>query len=99
MSSPLNEFKYDSYYDNDFDLYDFIDSVDLWLAEAEVQPEITEEPIAFTPKKRKITTPQAKKPKKNYTMQLMELKQEIKDLRQEIEVRDAQLLSLIRQKS
>jgi hypothetical protein len=97
MDSLSNEYTYDNYFDNDYDLNDFIDAVDLWLAET--APSVVEEPIIVTTKKRKTATSQPKKPKKNYTMQLMELKQEIKDLRQEIEVRDAQLLSLIRQKS
>jgi hypothetical protein len=97
MDSLSNEYVYNNYFDNDYDLNDFIESVELWLAEAE--PNVVEEPTIPTTKKRKTPATQPKKPKKNYTMQLMELKQEIKDLRQEIEVRDAQLLSLIRQKS
>lgn len=97
MSHLLDEFSYDNYFDDSFTLNDFITNVELWLEQT--PSEQAEEPVEPTSKKRKTPSVQAKKPKKNYTMQLMELKQEIKDLRQEIEVRDAQILALIRGKT
>lgn len=84
-------FNIETYFNSEFDLFDFFDVVESF------DVPITSEVVQI--KEEKSTERPLKKQKKTYAIQIMELKQEIMELRQEVEMRDAQLLSLIRQKT
>jgi ribosomal protein L29 len=76
----MSAYCYDDYFNETFDLDDFLNVVTALDANLNLQKPIK---------------PLKKKTKKSYAVQIVELKQEIMDLRQEIEARDSQLLSLL----
>lgn len=77
-------FSYENYFNEFFELQDFYDVVDSLVVD--VKPvEIVEQP--------------KKKAKKSYAVQIGELKQEIINLRQEIEIQNHQMLCLIGEKT
>lgn len=77
-------YSYETYFNEFFELQDFFDVVDSLVIEVE-PVEVVEQP--------------KKKAKKSYAVQIGELKQEIINLRQEIEIQNHQMLSLIREKA
>lgn len=88
----MNVFEFDTYFNNGFEIEDFFEIVDSFeSANEQKQAKLAKKQKQ---KEEKITL---KKVKKTYAAQITELKQEIMELRQEMELRDAQILSLIKQ--
>jgi hypothetical protein len=80
----MSAFCYENYFNDSFELEDFYEIVNSLVVDAK-PVEVVEQP--------------KKKAKKSYAMQIGELKQEIISLRQEIEIQNHQMLSLIQEKS
>lgn len=89
----MDDYCYEAYFNETYDIDDFFNTV------ASLTPGVeywVEEPVV----KREVNIVSAvKKAKKTYAAQMQELKDEILNLRKEVEVRDAQLLALIYSKS
>lgn len=90
----MDDYAYDLYFNNEFSFDDFVCVVDSFDTPALVVD------TQCSPRKRsKLASPSPKTKKKTYALQIVELKQEIVDLRLEMELREAQILSLIQHKS
>lgn len=86
----MEGFCYEEYFNDCFNYDDFCQVVDSLVPEVEY---IVDVPLVSI--KVEEYKPPLKKAKKTYAAQIQELKDEILQLREEIEVRDSQLLALI----
>lgn len=89
-----NMFNFETYFNSEYDISDFIQVVEDLVVESEESTLCIEIPKE---KRRKTCTPNSspRTPKKTYAAQIMELRQEVLDLRQEIELRDTHIFALI----
>lgn len=91
----MDSYNYDEYFNQSYGIEDFFNIVASLVPDVEYY---VDEPVVIV-EVVEVQKPVFKKAKKTYAAQMQELKNEILNLRQEVEVRDAQLLALIYSKS